>query len=356
MSNELQTPDQLEAIRQLLRKIEEAATAQASEQQDRGPIIELKHAGRVEPRVHPGRELASLPRASAPALPRPRPLVPASTDGLPSLHVPNAAELDAASGRSPALLLVAAAVAAVNGAGALAYVAGVGSARAPLPDAAATKQVGGPAAAELAPVAAARVETAATAPAVEEQGPEPAQTATGTLVDPASRVPEVVEQPPETLAGTAAQPLPILQSGPEPVRRAAPAAADARQDATAPSDSPPPFALTLAKDIEIPAGAQLPFPIGVEPIPAETDALLLVIRGVPKQMTFSQGSVIGEEIWILPAHGVENLEFRTGENLTGSFPLQVDLVDVDGRVFASREAAVVTRSAIASPAASANER
>jgi hypothetical protein len=79
--------------------------------------------------------------------------------------------------------------------------------------------------------------------------------------------------------------------------------------------------------------------------------LLLIVRGVPEEMALSQGSAIGNEIWLMPAHRAADLLVSTAENLDGTFPLTVELVSVDGRMIAQGKTDLAVKtSAGAQPA------
>jgi hypothetical protein len=111
--------------------------------------------------------------------------------------------------------------------------------------------------------------------------------------------------------------------------------------------------LKLAPRIDVHGGARARFPVTLDPLPNDADALLLVVRGVPEEIALSQGSAIGNEIWLIPAHLSGNVEFTVANAVTGTFDVSTELVTIDGRMLAQARTRIVstpTALAAAAPA------
>jgi hypothetical protein len=109
------------------------------------------------------------------------------------------------------------------------------------------------------------------------------------------------------------------------------------------------IALKLAPRVEIRGGQRAAFPVELEPFPRDGQALLLVLRGVPEEMAMSQGSAIGNEIWLMPAHRARDLEFTVAEHLGGTYELSVELVAIDGRMLAQAKTQLAATPAVPGP-------
>ena len=141
-------------------------------------------------------------------------------------------------------------------------------------------------------------------------------------------VPVAPEPPPHRVADAA--PVP-----PQP-RAAEPGPSSPRKGAAAPSPAAQPESRTLdtPSRLELRAGVRHAFDLLIEPIPREAAALLLVFRNVPEWLTFSKGSAIGNEIWLLPAHLAKDLMAELAEGAEGTADIKVQLATADGRMLA----------------------
>jgi hypothetical protein len=157
---------------------------------------------------------------------------------------------------------------------------------------------------------------------------------------------------PPAVPATAGQPAAPRPPAPEEPKssadidkKAATSNAVARADPgtrTVPTDTvPPPFTLKLVSRVEVRGGERAPFPVMLEPLPTDAEAMLLVLRGVPEEMALSQGSAIGNEIWLIPAHMARDLEFTVANTLSGTFDLSAELVAIDGRLLAQARTELV---------------
>ena len=72
----------------------------------------------------------------------------------------------------------------------------------------------------------------------------------------------------------------------------------------------------------------------IEPMPQEAAALLVVVRNMPYWLTLSKGSTLGNEIWFMPAHLAADLEIELGAGAEGAANLTLQLATIDGRILA----------------------
>ncbi len=98
--------------------------------------------------------------------------------------------------------------------------------------------------------------------------------------------------------------------------------------------------LRLPDRLEIRAGERRQLDLIVEPRPAENDRLLVVLRQVPGWMSLSKGGAIGNEIWLLPAHQAGDVWIDAGEAATGTTEIKVEVARIDGRIIAQQMLAV----------------
>jgi hypothetical protein len=94
------------------------------------------------------------------------------------------------------------------------------------------------------------------------------------------------------------------------------------------------IAIVAAARIELRAGESRSLALRVEPAPGEADPILIVLRGVPAWLTISKGSTIGDEIWLLPGHQAGDLALVAVEGADGSADIKVQLAHLDGRILA----------------------
>lgn len=109
--------------------------------------------------------------------------------------------------------------------------------------------------------------------------------------------------------------------------------------------------LRMASKVEMRAGERRSMDISVDGPDDVVPRLLVVFRQVPGWMTFSKGGAIGNDIWLLPAPQVRDLEVEVSDGANGAADVKVQLARVDGSILsettvsftaAAREAAAVT--------------
>lgn len=129
----------------------------------------------------------------------------------------------------------------------------------------------------------------------------------------------------------------------------APAAPDSGSLAVA---SPvPAVRISMPDRFALASGERAPFPLRFEPAVREADGLLLVFRGVPESLVFSRGSSIGGEIWMLPAHVSDELSVSVAEASLKAIRLSAELVALDGRVVARAETSIEVSNTVAAETA-----
>ena len=187
-----------------------------------------------------------------------------------------------------------------------------------------------------------------------------------------TRAPQAVETPAVPITVAEAEPSSPgeAQSAAQPSVPAPSAAADT---ATVQAPSSPPVAvpnapapspkvqpaepatttLSIARQLDGLAGDGAPFPLRLEPLPREGDAQLVVLRGVPEWLSLSKGSALGNEIWLVPAHFCTDLVFYVADGIEGVAPIKVELAMLDGRVLASAATTIKARRPAAPAYASA---
>lgn len=162
--------------------------------------------------------------------------------------------------------------------------------------------------------------------------------------------------PAPELARTAAPPR--VEAASEPV--AAPLPPDERlADAVAAPDSGslavaspvPAVRISMPERFALASGERAPFPLRLDPAVREADGLLLVFRGVPDNLAFSKGSSIGGEIWMLPAHASDDLTISVAEASLKAIRLAAELVALDGRVVAKAETSIEVSNTVAAETA-----
>lgn len=90
--------------------------------------------------------------------------------------------------------------------------------------------------------------------------------------------------------------------------------------------------LRIASRVELRAGERRSIDIRVDGPVGEVPRMLVVFRQLPEWMTFSKGGAIGNDIWLLPAPQVRDLEVEVSDGANGSAEVKVQLAKVDGSI------------------------
>lgn len=108
--------------------------------------------------------------------------------------------------------------------------------------------------------------------------------------------------------------------------------------------------LRVASRIELKAGERRVFDVQVDAPSGDAQRLLVVFRQVPVWMTFSKGGAIGNDIWLLPAQQVGDLEVEVSDGANGTADVKVQLARVDGSILSETSVAIVAASPAYAPA------
>ncbi len=111
--------------------------------------------------------------------------------------------------------------------------------------------------------------------------------------------------------------------------------------------------LQVASRIELKAGERRFIDVRVDAPLDETQRLLVVFRQVPGWMTFSKGGAIGNDIWLLPAPQVTDLEVEVSEGASGTAEVKVQLAKVDGSILTETSVTLSAAPQAYAPAAAA---
>lgn len=390
--------DNLEVIRKLLQKLEEAATvdgkrsasgpgaaaradaelSRAAAARPKPPVLEAKPLAVAE--QQPGRELSSLQRGMVPARAA-TPSLQRVPDGDLAVTKPIGIEAPVQSrSRSPVVAISAFALGAVTAAGLVSYFEPFKLLQSPASQTTSSSPHGGAISAtrdvagEAKQAEAAPAPTAvAAAPALEAAAPATPAETSGRTAQPTEAVASVsaggeaaaaspdreikAEAKVATAApiGSASTPempppaaqAPVPSSPAVPEARAAAAAPPKEPTAVAQAAKPVPapvakpsggapgsVALSVPRRIEGRPGSRQVFPMKLEPMPREDQHLLVVLRGMPEWASMSKGSVIDTELWLLPAHTADGLEIELSLDAKESADLRVELATLDGRLLA----------------------
>lgn len=180
-----------------------------------------------------------------------------------------------------------------------------------------------------------------------EASPKPAEPSSGKSTAETARSSN--ETAPAVVAADAAASLTPPGAGPgvdaampEPPRHEAARAPVSAGDRTG---------LRVASRIELKAGERRVFDVQVDAPPGEAQRLLVVFRQVPVWMKFSKGGAIGNDIWLLPAQQVGDLEVEVSDGASGTADVNVQLAKVDGSILSETSVSIVAASPAYAPAA-----
>ena len=179
--------------------------------------------------------------------------------------------------------------------------------------------------------ASAPVEIVAVAPP-----PASENAATAAQSAPPSQV-EAAAQPPAAVPN--AEPRLTLPVEPPPIPASEPAAKPERPivaDANAAKPTlpakPPGYSLLVPVRLSVQAGERRPLGLRIEPMPDEMASLLVVVRNMPPWLTLSKGSTLGNDVWFMPAHLAGDLDVELGPAAEGTTEIKLQLATIDGRI------------------------
>ena len=123
--------------------------------------------------------------------------------------------------------------------------------------------------------------------------------------------------------------------------------------ASAPSTSVKPltYFINLPSHVETRPGERRLLGLKMEPMPDEAASMLVVVRNLPAWLTLSKGSALGNEIWLLPAHLASDLEIDVAASAEGAANLLIQLATFDGRIVIEASSTVVATRPLQAPSA-----
>ncbi|MGE0630507.1 MAG: hypothetical protein AB7O43_22160, partial [Hyphomicrobiaceae bacterium] len=92
--------------------------------------------------------------------------------------------------------------------------------------------------------------------------------------------------------------------------------------------------LTMPAHLTVSAGRRSALGLQLNPMPKESDQLLIILRGVPETLSLSKGSALGNEIWLLPAHEAHDIIVNAAGPLDKPAAVEVQLVSLGGEIVA----------------------
>jgi TPR repeat protein len=101
-------------------------------------------------------------------------------------------------------------------------------------------------------------------------------------------------------------------------------------------------AIDLAAEIQAAPGVETAVPLAIQ-TRGGTDNLIMLIRGLPGDVTISEGRVFGQGVWAVPLASANRLKLRTAASAGGISQISVAVVTRDGAKLA--EATTVLRIA-----------
>lgn len=353
MSNESdgQSPSgNIDAIKELLRKLEEVAVRDPSPAQASFDSVAEPAAAAAEPSVAEPRDaLLALNRGSSlRALGDMSPARPIIIDTVPAAATAASTATSASvAGKSSGRGIAIAAgsfVLGVAAAGALLL------AFQPLSTLFRSPAAPGPAtvAQQLPPAAPAGAQSEAPRPADAPRASSGSPSTSAAVPSPVSEPLRTAETTPAAAPATApassepartapaSHPPPISPPTPVQVRSAPLQANSPASEKVADVD----WRIQLPDRIELRAGERRTVDVRLSPPVSETSRLLVVLRNVPAWLSLSKGGAVGKEIWLLPAHQASDVALEVAEGANGNTDLVVQLASIDGRILAERTIAV----------------
>jgi hypothetical protein len=115
----------------------------------------------------------------------------------------------------------------------------------------------------------------------------------------------------------------------------------AQADLAAQGRKPAPT-LVVASQLWLKPGTETPFEVRAVPGEAVPPSSVIVIRGVPEGMRFSEGRQFGAGVWVLPAVRLPSLKLHTPTDITSGGMLTIILTGLDGVPLAQTQVTVIS--------------
>jgi Sel1 repeat len=103
-----------------------------------------------------------------------------------------------------------------------------------------------------------------------------------------------------------------------------------------------PLAVAVASQLWLKPGVERPIEIRLVPIEAVPPQSVVVIRGVPAGMRFSEGRPFGEGVWVIPAARLPDLKVQTPGNVNSGGLLTIALTTLEGVAMAQAQVTVLS--------------
>jgi hypothetical protein len=115
----------------------------------------------------------------------------------------------------------------------------------------------------------------------------------------------------------------------------------AQADLAAQGRKPAPT-LVVASQLWLKPGTETPLEVRAVPGEAVPPSSVIVIRGVPEGMRFSEGRQFGAGVWVLPAVRLPSLKLHTPTDITSGGTLTIILTGLDGVALAQTQITVIS--------------
>jgi hypothetical protein len=89
-------------------------------------------------------------------------------------------------------------------------------------------------------------------------------------------------------------------------------------------------AIVLAPEILAPPGVETPMPLLVQPPASVSGGVMMLIRGLPSDITISEGRAFGQGVWAIPLTSAGRLSIAPAASASGVSEVSVELVTLDG--------------------------
>lgn len=113
-------------------------------------------------------------------------------------------------------------------------------------------------------------------------------------------------------------------------------------------------AIELPTEIQAPPGGEVTVPLAIQMPRGGTGNLIMLVRGLPGDVTISEGRIFGQGVWAVPLASANRLKLRPAASAAGVSEISVALVTRDGVKLA--EAITVLRIAAGQPAQAAGRQ
>jgi hypothetical protein len=100
--------------------------------------------------------------------------------------------------------------------------------------------------------------------------------------------------------------------------------------------------ISVASQLWLKPGEETPFEIRLIPVDAVPPQSVIVIRGVPPGMRFSEGRAFADRVWFLPAARLPNLKLQAPSDASSGGLMTISLTSLDGVAIAQAKVTVLS--------------